>query len=383
MINGLFKVYFYLEEHIGWKIKVNFFASNKHNEEEFFLKSIVPNEYIEVTSNDKTYKFYFFSEDNYIESIYMSCQEGFYILIYEKDNNQNNDDSYYEYRKNKLEEFKKYDSLFDKENDMFSKKSKVYLFSNEPMLLNYINFKDKKILSIIGSGDFFFNTCLLGSTNIDLIDINEYAYYYYEIKKAIIKKYKYDEFISLYKEPKNVIEKFDEYKEYLSKDIKEKIINIFGKYINNSYEFIQNVFYSDSYLFNNDYNINNRIEFIKNNNYYLSDEKKYNELREILLNKKINCEIYMNSIFDFNFKNKYDYIYLSNVGDYYTDFDNLIYKIFKYNKDSRIILIYRTNNYKSILNDKDFKVEIVHINNKTSLNNTILIVSANKKAYIK
>ena len=366
MTNNIFEMFYYLENHIGWKIKVHSFDMDSI----CYLKNVVPFEYIEVSLNNKKYKYEFSN----IESLDISCQEGFYIRIYEKSNIIKKE-LYNIFKLKKLEEKNKYSNLFD--NSMFfSNKSKVYLFSNEPniwKIINVNNLKNKKIFSIIGSGDFFFSTCLLGTKEFDLVDINKYANDYFEIKKAMIEKYNYDEFLSIYKDITNIFDSFNEYKEYLPLKIREEITNNFKQYSNDKSDFMKNIFWSDSYLFNNSINIYRRLSFIKYHNNYLSNENNYNRLKKIL--KEVKYKSSVSSIFDFDFNNKYDYIYLSNIGDYYEPdiFNNLLLKIGKENNNGRIILIYRTDNYKQLLNNNNFNIDMIEYNDNTSLNNIILI----------
>ena len=392
MIDSLFNTFYYLERHLGWKIKIGFLTKdNKYSSGIYYLERVVPNEYIEVSLDDNKYKFEFYGPNNYIKTIDISCQEGYYIRIYKRNNNIKKIDNFnnlynsFVYLKNKNNKI--YNDLFTKSEDVFSNKSKVYLFSNEPDLWNLINIdslENKKILAITGSGDFFFNTCLLGSKEIDLIDINKYSYYYFEIKKDMIKKYNYEEFISKYIDIKNIYNSFKEYSNYLSQNLKEELISNFNIYSNDINGFMQNIFWSDSYLFNNKTNIDRRISFIKTSNYYLHDENSYNNLRKLLLEESVNYNISISSIFDLNFNNNYDYVYLSNIGDYY-DYDSFVDLLVRIGKSTneKIILVYRTDNYHQLLNNNNFEIEIINNNTKTSLNNIILVCSynTNKKTY--
>ena len=132
MTNNIFEMFYYLENHIGWKIKVHSFDMDSI----CYLKNVVPFEYIEVSLNNKKYKYEFSN----IESLDISCQEGFYIRIYEKSNIIKKE-LYNIFKLKKLEEKNKYSNLFD--NSMFfSNKSKVYLFSNEPNIWKHTSLNE-------------------------------------------------------------------------------------------------------------------------------------------------------------------------------------------------------------------------------------------------
>ncbi len=265
-------------------------------------------------------------------------------------------------------------------NSLFSYKSKVYLFSNEPisLFLNDDSLKNKNVLAVLGSGDFLFNTVLLGCSNISLIDINSYAYYYFEIKKAIIKKYDYEDFICFYNNLYNLYSKFDEYSLFISEDVREDIILEFSPYCNDVKSLINTVFWSDIFLFDDDTNKCRWIDSIKKRNLYLNSGDNYKKLKRLLLDKDVVNKTFVCDIFDLNFEylEHYDYIYLSNIGDYYdpqTFMDLLIRLRDNYlNFTGKIILIYRTDKYKFLI-DHNFGKIINFIDD--GLKNVIIMCS--------
>lgn len=70
----------------------------------------------------------------------------------------------------------------------FPKHSRVYYKSNEDIdgLVKNIDFKDKKVLSVLASGDQVFHFYDRGASEVDLFDINKYTFYYHFIRKWTI-----------------------------------------------------------------------------------------------------------------------------------------------------------------------------------------------------
>ena len=80
----------------------------------------------------------------------------------------------------------------------------VYFSTNEHLddIFSYIDVKDKKVLSVIGSGDqafYFYNN---GAKKVDLFDINKLAIYYYFLRvwtmKYLNRSYPYKNFGTSY-----------------------------------------------------------------------------------------------------------------------------------------------------------------------------------------
>lgn len=419
MNNKMLEVFYYLEEQLSWRIRVSYYIRTLSGFCEkngvFSLVAVNIGKSIIGILDDTRIELEFFGPSSFIKTLEVSCQEGFYIEIYENEKlnleKLNSLESvsqytmllkeemfgtefyhlYKEYLRYRNSSVLKFRELFTNTN-LFSNKSKVYLFSNEPLKMMFSEKKffseedlnNKKIFSITAAGDFFFNSCLLGCKNMTLVDINEYTSYYFEIKRAMIKNYKYWEFISMYKDLSTIYYKFEEYSSFIREDIREEIISKFSLYRDDVLGFLKNIFWAEYYEFNN---IDRGIEFFRNHNLYLSSEDDYNKLRRSLLNDEIDLSIQVSSLFDFDFNNTgcYDYIYLSNVGDYCDDFlfyqflVNIKNKILK--ESGTIILVYRTDKYKYLI-DKDFgKITKYSLSYKqssdTSMDNIILYCSFN------
>ena len=405
-------VFFYLENHLDWKVKVNYYIRSLSSFCEktgvFSLKFVNVGESITVTLADVSMELEFFGPNSFIKTLEISCQEGFFIKIYDNEKlnleelnslksvfdcakslkndilSNNFDSLYREYVSNRCVHYERFNDLFDVDT-LFSHRSRVYLFSNEPLITDKAFFNDadlsnKSIFSIIASGDFFFNSGLFGCKNMTLVDINEYAYYYFEIKRAMIKKYNYEEFITMYKDLDNIYYKFNEYSSFIKDDIRNRIINKFSLYADDVSSFVKNISWSCSYEFNNLDNISRRIDFFRTHNLYLSSEDNYNKLKSLLLKDDIVLNMYVSSLFDLDLDNmeKFDYIYLSNIGDYcdtslfYEFLLNIKNKIL--NETGKIILVYRTDNYKYLL-DKNLKITRYNASFDTSLDNVIIYCS--------
>lgn len=102
-------------------------------------------------------------------------------------------------------------SLIDKSNneqrylrfeEAFKEVSNVYYFTNENIsgCLTQLEFKNNESsLTICGSGDQIFNLVYKGNSCIDAFDTNKLAEYFaLGIKKAAIKTFTYEEFLSFY-----------------------------------------------------------------------------------------------------------------------------------------------------------------------------------------
>lgn len=204
-----------------------------------------------------------------------------------------------------------------------------YLFTNENIkyYFNLLNFNNiENALTVLSSGDHLFNLVANGITQIDTFDINRLTEYYaLGIKRAIILKYSYEEFLSIYK---NIIHGkmngnyiygfimglypylelehrlfWDAIIDYCYKVQKETNINLN----------IFNILY---------YYINELMPYVKNN-YYLENSEIYEYVRNRIGSCNISF-IQANAInIGKNFNKKYDLILLSNIMDYFCyDFGN-------------------------------------------------------------
>lgn len=85
----------------------------------------------------------------------------------------------------------------------FSDHTPVYEYTTEDIgnSIGHYTSKDR-ILTVLSSGDHVFNYLLRGAEDIEAFDLNVITKYYYKLKRAIIEKLPYDEFL---KEVSNIV----------------------------------------------------------------------------------------------------------------------------------------------------------------------------------
>lgn len=220
-----------------------------------------------------------------------------------------------------LEKTKELIENYIKYHNAFS--NRVYSYTNENIksYLNNFDFNDKNsALSVLSSGDQVFNLIHNGIINIDTFDSNYLTEFYsLGIKKAMILKYDYKDFLHKYLDL--LLGYYSIYKESI---FIEKLL----PYMDNKYA----IFWNELVKFNYDLQSNNsdkRLlisdivtkkfiikDRIKLYNNYLSSNEDYEMLKDNLLNSKINFSCL--DILDISnkFNNKYDFILLSNIFDY-------------------------------------------------------------------
>lgn len=220
-----------------------------------------------------------------------------------------------------LEKTKELIENYIKYHNAFS--NRVYSYTNENIksYLNNFDFSDKNsALSVLSSGDQVFNLIHNGIINIDTFDSNYLTEFYsLGIKKAMILKYDYKDFLhkyldlllgyySIYKES-IFIEKLLPYMD-------NKYAVFWNELVKFNYDLQSNI--SDKRLLISDIVIKKFImkDRIKLYNNYLSSNEDYEILKDNLLNSKINFSCL--DILDISnkFNNKYDFILLSNIFDY-------------------------------------------------------------------
>lgn len=238
------------------------------------------------------------------------------------------------------------------EGESFSKYQKIFMSTNENIKdsLSLIDFKNKiKALSVMASGDHPFNLITKNIFDIDTFDTNMLTeYYVLGIKRSMIIKYTYKEYIEKYKLFTNMDANLEDITETLYDllpimDVKyrkfwKKIID-FNYKIQKDKQNKINLFYM---LFVN----LNHIDFLINNNNYLSSETNYN----ILKNNIVKSNITFNNINAIDLSkfykgNRYDIVLLSNILDYFGK---------EYRKNKRVF------NYKELLKYEDNILSIMN-----------------------
>ena len=247
----------------------------------------------------------------------------------------------------------------------FSKYSKGYLWTNEN-IKEYINKKYiseyNSALSVTASGDHLFNLILNNVLNIDTFDTNTLTEYnVLGLKKALIEKFKYNDFLTICELIANNMLTLEE-TTYLIKDLLPLMDKKYRKYWQNiseyNYQLQKN---NDEYL---DLfamlfiNINEKNNFIRRNS-YLMGKDNYDKFKENMMRANINfyCTNAINILDTFP-NQKYDVILLSNILDYITI--NWNYEQLRKFEDE---LLFITNN-----NGKIFLAYLLNYYNKNSKN---------------
>ena len=210
----------------------------------------------------------------------------------------------------------------------FSKYQKVYASTNENIngYMKKLDFKDKtSTLSVMASGDHAFNAAFYGIKDIDTFDTNVLTQYYaLGIKRSAILTFSYkkyllflnkilDENISL-EELTEIIKSLLSYMDYEFKLYWEEVLS-YNYLVQKDSKNPLNLFHM--LLINIQGAIKNPI-----NNAYLLSEENYNILKNNL--SKVNFSFQNIECFELpnKIKKQYDFIFLSNIADYfYKQFD--------------------------------------------------------------
>lgn len=214
-------------------------------------------------------------------------------------------------------------NLIDFNSEKFEKVSKIYSFTTENIsgYFNYLEFKDKNILTVSASGDHIINAFYKGAKKVTGFDINYLALIFTELKLVAIQELSYKQFLEFFlindiSKNLNALN----YKQYiklrkkLTENARKVLDDLYRNFDNNGYKF------RNSYIFNNKYDNNSlKIE----SNLYLKNELEYNKAKEKIMSKEIT--LVNSSYTDINklLKPKsYDIILMSNISDYIKDIYN-------------------------------------------------------------
>lgn len=179
--------------------------------------------------------------------------------------------------------------------------------------------KGKSILSVIGSGDHYLNFVSEGAKKVDSFDINRLSLFYLKLKKAAALGLSLEEFhLFLEKDATSYYEKVKPHLTKAGKDYWNYYVLYFMKYCGIT---ASNVFFSRV--------LQDQYERF---NPYLSI-KGYQSLQRNLPNHK-NEKCYRCDVLDLpkKIKEKYDYIFLSNIHSYQfniSKFQNAVYRLHK------------------------------------------------------
>jgi hypothetical protein len=248
----------------------------------------------------------------------------------------------------------------------FHSLSQIYSFTTENIAgyFEYIDFANKKILTVSASGDHIINAFYKGAESVIAFDINYLALIFTELKLVALEQLEYEEFLQFFmiNEKNNIVKNKnalnyaiykDKLKKYLSKNVVKNWDMIYQTFNNDGYKL------RNSYIFNNKYD-NNDIKI--NSNLYLKSKIDYNIAKEKIREKEI---MLINSNYkDINYHDlpnlaNCDIILMSNISDYIKNLYNKNYleeyiKEITYNfkmQNNKIVCAYlyniQSNEYRS------------------------------------
>ena len=201
----------------------------------------------------------------------------------------------------------------------------VYLWTNENVRGYQNLFEGKKnVLSVLSSGDQIFNMLLKGVIKIDTFDNNGLTEYFtLGLKKAMILKYSYEEFLiktkkmcSSHDNPAMSLDELSVFVKELLPYMEERYAKFWNEIVEFNYKLQKNNKKSkdlfDMLCANNIFSLNS----LKNRNQYLFSKEDYELLRSNLLKSTITFKLANAIDLKNSFNDKYDLIFLSNILNY-------------------------------------------------------------------
>ena len=213
----------------------------------------------------------------------------------------------------------------------------LYSFTTENIAgyINNFDFKNKKILTVAGSGDHILNSILLGGTTVDAFDINRNALFFSELKLIMVEVLSFEQFLDFFMIDSQKAFDYETYckiSSKLSNYAKLYFDNLYFQFANNGQKLRQ------SNIFNNKYDTReNKLKY----NIYLN-KNKYNQLKKSLNFASIT--LIEGNIKDLCLYQSYDIILLSNISDYLYDFgdvfrlQNYFKRINEFKTDKNIVV---------------------------------------------
>ncbi len=179
----------------------------------------------------------------------------------------------------------------------FQDESSVYLFTNENIVAYQQGLNPNRVLTVASSGDHAFESYLAGARHVDTFDINSYQRHVLELKTHMIRNLPYHEFMDFFFDNKNF------FNPKIIAPISDKFSIGLQHFLIKCQNGTRNMFKYHAAISPN-YDLRNLS--------YVSEESKYNKLRE-LLPERINfhhCKLERVSA---RFNQRYDLIMLSNI----------------------------------------------------------------------
>ena len=204
----------------------------------------------------------------------------------------------------------------------FDNETGAYLRTTENINGYYdkLDFKGKKVLTVVASSDHVFEAILRGAKEVDGFDISINSILFYYLKEAAVKSLDYEDYINFFFVENRCFSK--EKYEIIRNNLSGKALEYWNKIFNcdreKSLELIKSMLLGRGFY----------ISFLQANiklsllSSYLS-EYNYNKLKQMINNVKINIK--QRDIVDINgIEGMYDYIIFSNIFEYQ---DNEQFKI--------------------------------------------------------
>lgn len=197
----------------------------------------------------------------------------------------------------------------------------AFAISNEnlPEFFKKLNLKNKKVLTVGSSGDQALNAILRGCTDVTIIDANIFTQYFVEYKLAVIKTFDFTTFGELF-----ITSDFFNWQTYA------KISHLLSPKVKHFYDelmLLQDT--SDSYGAFSAKAIKEKMLYVDHrdrHSLFYKNEKCYLKLQSLLNSQNIKINYINAELLNFPYvlKEKYDFIYLSNIYDYFKGIDKQI-----------------------------------------------------------
>lgn len=278
-----------------------------------------------------------------------------------------------------LDEKERNIDIKDIDIENFSDLSQIYSFTTENIsgYFEYLDFKDKDILTVAASGDHIINAFYKGAKKVVGFDINYLALIYTELKLVALQNLEYQDFMQFFMiNETNDIDKNKRAFDYITyKSLRKYLTKNTASYWDMIYQNFGCDGYKlrNSYIFNSKYD-NNKVKF--SSNLYLKNEIAYNYVKENIKNKDItliNANYRSINLSNLPKSANYDIILMSNISDYIKNIYNMetnyleeymkeIINNFK-SKTNKIVCSYlydiQNTKYRSEIDNPIFRKEIL------------------------
>lgn len=197
-------------------------------------------------------------------------------------------------------------------NNNFNGYSRLYSMTTENIFgfLSKYDFKDKKVLTVAGSGDQRLNSYLLGANNVTCFDINPICELHLKLKDTAIKELSYSDFLKFF----GIITS-DNTNTFFTEEIFNKFRNLLDDDVYTFYNYVINEFRRnpDGNVY---FDFENKLSNMKKFNGYFSKDNYY-KLSDILEKRELDfINVNVDNLPEVLDGEKFDFILLSNISDY-------------------------------------------------------------------